>query len=143
MTFTWNTDRLCVVFEWWRINSTLSLILSLIAVVALVAGYEALREGIRQYEAWVNKRAETAPRKFYPHHSVPHLYPSPPYRCPPLSSTLENPKLRSSAPGESATVTESTPFLWAGQSRTSVTNRAHVIKAVLYGIQNFYAFMIM
>jgi copper transporter 1 len=66
MLFTWNTKDLCIVFKWWHIRSTFSLVASLIAVVALVAGYEALREGIRRYEAWVNKRADTAPRKFDP-----------------------------------------------------------------------------
>jgi copper transporter 1 len=66
MLFTWNTENLCIVFKWWHIRSTFGLIASLLAVVALVAGYEALREGIRQYEAWVNKRAETAPRKSCP-----------------------------------------------------------------------------
>ncbi len=37
----------------------------------------------------------------------------------------------------------STPMRWAGQARSHITERAHVIKAVLYGLQNFYAFMIM
>ncbi|KAJ9133354.1 hypothetical protein NKR19_g9076 [Coniochaeta hoffmannii] len=91
MLFTWNTENLCIVFKWWHIRSTFGLIASLVAVVALVAGYEALREGIRRYETWVNKRAETAPR----------------------------------------------------QSKVSVTSRAHIIKSILYGLQNFYAFMIM
>jgi solute carrier family 31 (copper transporter), member 1 len=42
-------------------------------------------------------------------------------------------------------VTETAPFLalGAGQNREQVSRRAHVTKAVLYGIQNFYAFMIM
>jgi len=66
MLFTWNTENLCIVFKWWHIRSTFGLIASLVAVVALVAGYEALREGIRRYETWVNKRAETAPRKSDP-----------------------------------------------------------------------------
>jgi copper transporter 1 len=41
--------------------------------------------------------------------------------------------------------TENTPFLAlrAGQSREQVSRRAHVVKAVLYGFQTFYAFMIM
>lgn len=64
MLFTWNTDNLCIVFRQWRIDSTFTLVVSLLAIVALAAGYEALREGIRQYEAWTNKRVETAPRKF-------------------------------------------------------------------------------
>ncbi|KXX82032.1 Copper transport protein CTR2 [Madurella mycetomatis] len=91
MLFTWSTDNLCIVFRQWQITSTMSLIISLIAIVAICAGYEAVREGIRQYEAAMSKRAETAPR----------------------------------------------------QTRDEVTRRAHVIKAVLYGVQNFYAFMIM
>lgn len=66
MLFTWNTENLCIVFRWWHIRSTFGLVASLLAVVALVAGYEALREGIRRYETWANKRAETAPRKFAP-----------------------------------------------------------------------------
>jgi hypothetical protein len=64
MLFTWDTKNLCVVFRWWHISSTLSLIVSLVAIVALVAGYEALREGIRRYETWVNKRSETVPSKW-------------------------------------------------------------------------------
>lgn len=63
MLFTWDTTNLCIVFKWWHIRSPLSLTLSLLAVVALVAGYEALRESIRRYEVWVIKRAETVPRK--------------------------------------------------------------------------------
>ncbi len=63
MLFTWNTKNLCIVFRQWHIQSTAGLIFSLLAVVALAAGYEALRDGIRRYEQWVNSRAETAPRK--------------------------------------------------------------------------------
>jgi len=103
MLFTWDTNNLCIVFRQWHIRSTAGLIFSLLAVVALGAGYEALREGIRRYERSVDKRAETAPRD----------------------------------PG-----TETAP-LWAGQNRAEVTRRAHIIKSLLYGIQNFYAFMIM
>lgn len=105
MLFTWNTENLCIVFRWWHIRSTFGLVASLLAVIALVAGYEALREGIRRYEAWANKRAETVP--------------------------------------QSESLTESTPLWRSGQTKVAITNRAHVIKSVLYGIQNFYAFMIM
>ncbi|CAK7274185.1 copper transpport protein [Sporothrix epigloea] len=89
MLFTWDTRNLCVVFRWWHIRSTPGLFLSLLAVVIFGAGYEALREGIRRYEAQSSSRA--APR----------------------------------------------------QAHAVVNKRAHLIKAVLYGIQNFYAFMIM
>lgn len=39
--------------------------------------------------------------------------------------------------------TETTPFLWTGQQQVEVSKRAHVIKAALYAVQNFYAFMLM
>jgi Ctr copper transporter family len=65
MLFTFSTENLCIVFRQWRITSPLSLLVSLIAIVALGAGYEALREGIRRYESAVAKRVETSPRKFY------------------------------------------------------------------------------
>lgn len=105
MLFTWSTRNLCIVFRWWHIGSTVSLVLSLLAIVVIGMGYEALREGIRRFEVMTSKRAESVP--------------------------------------PSETVTETTPFLWSGQNRVEVSRRAHVIKAVLYGIQNFYAFMIM
>jgi copper transporter 1 len=91
MLFTWDYKNVCVVFRQWQITSPTSLIFTLLAVVALTAGYEALREGIRRYETWTSKLVETAPR----------------------------------------------------QNRDEATKRAHVVKSVLYGIQNFYAFMIM
>ena len=42
-----------------------------------------------------------------------------------------------------ATDAETPPLRWAGQNRDALAKRAHLTKAVLYGIQNFYAFMIM
>ncbi|KAK2073284.1 hypothetical protein P8C59_007574 [Phyllachora maydis] len=91
MTFTWDTQNLCVVFRGWRITSTVSLVFSLVAIIAIVAGYEALREGIRRFEVAMKRRAETVPR----------------------------------------------------QKRNAAARRAHMTKSLLYGIQNFYAFMIM
>ncbi|KAL8304088.1 hypothetical protein RB601_007424 [Gaeumannomyces tritici] len=107
MLFTWDTTNLCIVFERWHIRSTAGLIFSLLAVVAIGAGYEALRESIRRYEHYLNKKNEAVPR------------------------------------ADDVAETESTPFLLAGQNKPKVTREAHVLKAVLYGIQNFYAFMIM
>ncbi|RKU42340.1 hypothetical protein DL546_005460 [Coniochaeta pulveracea] len=91
MLFTWNTKNLCIVFKWWHIRSTFALWVSLLAVVAIGMGYEALREGIRRYEVWAARRADAVPR----------------------------------------------------QNKSAITDRAHVIKSVLYAVQNFYAFMIM
>ncbi|PBP26472.1 CTR2 long splice variant [Diplocarpon rosae] len=40
-------------------------------------------------------------------------------------------------------VTESTPFLRTGRNQVEVSKRAHVVKALLYAVQTFYAFMLM
>ena len=50
MLFTWDTTDLCIIFRQWHIHSTLSLLLSLLAVAALTAGYELVRELSRRYE---------------------------------------------------------------------------------------------
>lgn len=102
MLFTWDTEDLCIVFRWWHIQSTAGLIFSLVAVVALGAGYEAIRSGSRRYESWAAKRQDEIPP-----------------------------------------ITESTPLWWTGRNQVEVTKRAHVIKAVIYAVQNFYAFMLM
>ncbi|KAM3086745.1 copper transpport protein [Clarireedia jacksonii] len=56
MLFTWDTTNLCVIFRWWHIRSTFTLILSLIAIVFLTAGYEAIRSVARRYESWVERQ---------------------------------------------------------------------------------------
>jgi len=91
MLFTWNTKNLCIIFRWWHIQTTPGLILSLLAVVALTALYEALRSASRRYENWVEKKTDEVPRR----------------------------------------------------NQVEVSKRAHVIKALLYAVQNFYAFMLM
>ncbi|KAL8862913.1 MAG: hypothetical protein Q9178_000855 [Gyalolechia marmorata] len=51
MLFTWDTTNLCIIFPQWRIYSTFSLLLSLLGVIILTAGYELVRELSRRYEA--------------------------------------------------------------------------------------------
>ena len=63
MLFTWSTKDLCIVFRGWHIDSTFTLIWSLLAIVALGAGYELLREITRQYEFKTAARLEAMPRK--------------------------------------------------------------------------------
>ncbi|KAL2756286.1 hypothetical protein ACRALDRAFT_1063728 [Sodiomyces alcalophilus JCM 7366] len=91
MLFTWDTNNLCIVFRQWHIRSTASLLFSLLLVVAITAGYEALRAASRRYETKVNNRVDSVPR----------------------------------------------------QQQIEVTKTAHITKAALYALQNFYAFMIM
>lgn len=63
MLFTWDTTNLCIVFKGWRINGFWSLIWSLLAVIALTAGYEAVREASRRYEARHAATLDNMPRK--------------------------------------------------------------------------------
>jgi copper transporter 1 len=64
MLFTWDTTNLCIVFPSWRVTGTFSLIWSLIAVVALTAGYEAIREASRRYEERLAENVKNATSKF-------------------------------------------------------------------------------
>jgi copper transporter 1 len=66
MLFTWKTENLCIVFESWRITSTFSLILSLLAIVALGVGYELVRNITCKYEERAAIRLENLPRKSSP-----------------------------------------------------------------------------
>lgn len=56
MLFTWSSENLCIVFRQWRVTGTLSLIMSLVAIVLLTAGYECVREIARRYEQSHNAR---------------------------------------------------------------------------------------
>lgn len=55
MLFTWDTTDLCIVFRSWHVSGTGSLIVALLGVVLLTAGYEAIREMSRRYEAHAQK----------------------------------------------------------------------------------------
>lgn len=66
MLFTWDTTNLCIVFRSWRVTGFWSLILSLLAVAALTAGYELVRELSRRYEERQAKGVEDMPRKLFP-----------------------------------------------------------------------------
>ncbi|KAI0863631.1 Ctr copper transporter family-domain-containing protein [Xylaria cubensis] len=128
MLFTWDTTNLCIVFRQWHVTGTASLIFSLLAIVAICAGYEALREGTRKYESWLSNK-ETAYKRYQDEATTHH----------------------DREQGQEQ-VAETTPFLGieriggggaGGPSESPVGERARIVKAVLYGVQNFYAFMIM
>jgi solute carrier family 31 (copper transporter), member 1 len=50
MLFTWSSKNLCIIFPQWRVTGTLSLLISLLAIVILTAGYEWVRDLSRRYE---------------------------------------------------------------------------------------------
>ena len=70
MLFTWDPTNLCIIFEWWHVTSVLSLLISLAAVAVLTAGYEAVREASRRYEASSAEYANSLPSKFRSFHSM-------------------------------------------------------------------------
>ncbi|KAL8682147.1 MAG: hypothetical protein Q9186_001768 [Xanthomendoza sp. 1 TL-2023] len=63
MLFTWDTTNLCIIFPQWRIYSTFSLFMSLIAVIILTAGYEFVRDMSRRYEASSAEQIKQTPSK--------------------------------------------------------------------------------
>lgn len=67
MLFTWDTTNLCIIFHWWRITNVLTLLISLVAVALLTAGYEAVREASRRYESssqeYANKLQSKSPSR--------------------------------------------------------------------------------
>jgi copper transporter 1 len=63
MLFNWETTNLCIIFHRWQIQSTTGLIVSLILIILITAGYEALREFCRLYEAWTTKNLDSVPSK--------------------------------------------------------------------------------
>ncbi|KAI1756987.1 Ctr copper transporter family-domain-containing protein [Xylaria castorea] len=130
MLFTWDTTNLCIVFRQWHVTGTASLIFSLLAIVAICAGYEALREGTRKYEQWLSNK-ETAYNRYQDN----------------AAAAAHHDREQGHEQ-----VAETTPFLGieriggggaSGPSESPVGERARIVKAVLYGVQNFYAFMIM
>ncbi|KAK6587290.1 hypothetical protein PZA11_000580 [Diplocarpon coronariae] len=118
MLFTWDTTNLCIVFRWWHIRTTGGLLFSLLAVVALTAAYEAIRSASRRYENLVARKTDAVPNEW---------------------EEMKAEMLRFCR----GAVTETTPFLWTGRNQVEVSKRAHVIKALLYAVQTFYAFMLM
>ncbi|KAL8734767.1 MAG: hypothetical protein Q9181_003052 [Wetmoreana brouardii] len=61
MLFTWDTTNLCIIFPQWHIHSTFSLLMSLVGVIVLTAGYEFVREMSRRYEASTAEYANKLP----------------------------------------------------------------------------------
>ncbi|KAK1823279.1 copper transpport protein [Friedmanniomyces endolithicus] len=119
MLFTWDTTNLCMVFRSWRITSTTSLIVSILGVMALTAGYEAVREASRRYEQRHAAVMENAP--------------------PCLGSCVLELIVVNEDGGD-----ERRSLLWAtGSSAQAEEQKGKVVKAALYGVQVFYSFFIM
>ncbi|KAI9802446.1 MAG: hypothetical protein M1825_002830 [Sarcosagium campestre] len=114
MLFTWNTENLCIVFSGWRITSTISLILSLVAIVLITATYELLRDYSRRYELRLAQRKDT------------------------LSGETLKPKRC-----EVDDRDESSSLLSPGTRVRGAREDGKLVKAALYAVQVFYSFFIM
>lgn len=128
MLFTWDTANLCVVFRSWRVTGTISLIFTILFVVALTAGYEAVREVSRRSDDRIARRIESILRNNL---SV---------RAPlPLHCMLA----RFGACADLCEAdTDRSSLLWT-ENVAHVEMKDRLIKAALYGIQVFYSFFIM
>lgn len=89
MLFTWDTTNLCIVFRQWHVRSFASLVFSLLAVVGLAMGYEALRSYSRHYEACHKDRIDVLPSESPPPRHVQQL---------PLPATRLHPRPHASHP---------------------------------------------
>jgi copper transporter 1 len=147
MLFTWDTTNLCIVFPSWRITGTLSLIVSLLAVVALTAGYEAIREISRRYEERLEKNVQEAPRKFPPFPSPQSGTVSAGFWCFGLYTFSKKPCLRQTFSMRSKDDVERNSLLnttsMAGNAVAAEEKKGKTVKAALYGVQVFYSFFIM
>jgi copper transporter 1 len=65
MLFNWDVENVCIVFEWWRIQTPFGLLLSCFIIAGIAAGYEFLRHISREYDneiAAANKKKDTSRR---------------------------------------------------------------------------------
>ncbi|MCJ1357996.1 MAG: hypothetical protein MMC33_007994 [Icmadophila ericetorum] len=131
MLFTWDTTNLCIVFRWWHISNTFTLLLSLLGVALLTAGYEGVREVARRYEASSAEYANRLPRK--------SLSSSRFSLCQP--SQDEWAKRCHSVDDDDEPSSPKWPF--AGKLMKQSEQKTKTIKATLYAIQVFYSFFIM
>lgn len=58
MVFTWDWQDMCVVFRWWHVQTFGGLLLSLIAIVALGAGYEYVKREAEKYDYKCRMRSQ-------------------------------------------------------------------------------------
>ncbi|KAK9451877.1 Ctr copper transporter family-domain-containing protein [Limtongia smithiae] len=57
MLFTWQTQDICIVFNWWHIYNRVTLAFSFLGIVGLAIVFEFIREFTRRYESYINSAA--------------------------------------------------------------------------------------
>jgi copper transporter 1 len=51
MLFNWDTKNVCIIFEWWKVNSAGMMVLAFFILMLLAIAYEELRYALRRYDA--------------------------------------------------------------------------------------------
>ncbi|PYH47954.1 low-affinity Cu transporter [Aspergillus saccharolyticus JOP 1030-1] len=127
MLFTWSTKNLCIVFPQWRVTGTLSLLISILLIVLLTAGYEGVRQLTRRFEVAHAKRLSA-----YTTAAVG-------------GSEIHDDSVPANDPPSLALpVPNAGSHLVVGRdSRRSVEQRGKITMAALYAVQVFYSFFIM
>ncbi|RJE19901.1 hypothetical protein PHISCL_07770 [Aspergillus sclerotialis] len=120
MLFRWSAKNLCIVFSSWRITGPFSLLLSLISIVIITAGYEGIRRVTRRYELIQAQRLGA-------------------YTAAPVTVDNEAPVPTT----DQHQVDASSPLLVGRDNRLAVQRRGRIIMAALYAVQVFYSFFIM
>ena len=135
MLFTWDTTNLCLVFKWWQIRGPFSLIVSLLAVVALGAGYELIRELSRRYDSQTDSIALGSRGMLFT------CLPSFASAAIMLYATVAEIIFFSS--DDISNDRSSLLHSEAGNNNGSNARNTRMIKALLYAVQVFYSFFIM
>lgn len=125
MLFTWDPTYLCIIFHWWHVRSTFTLLLSLVAVAFLTAGYELVREISRRYEASSSEYTNSLPSKCH------------------CSCVRHETKTRILEDGRDDDDQERSSLLWSGKDVGQREKKVRLVKAGLYAVQVFYSFFIM
>ncbi|THC97999.1 hypothetical protein EYZ11_002501 [Aspergillus tanneri] len=126
MLFTWSTQNLCIVFPRWRVTGVLSLLVSLVVIVLLTAGYEGVRQLTRRFEAAHAKRLSAFTSATTGGNDVADE--SAPTGLPAHQTHLPDSGL---------------PLLVGSDNRRKLEQRGKIIMATLYAVQVFYSFFIM
>ncbi|KAF9892871.1 hypothetical protein FE257_000460 [Aspergillus nanangensis] len=127
MLFTWSSKDLCIIFRQWHITGLFSLLVSLVVIVLLTAGYEGVRELTRRYAAAHVQRLSAFTSLGA------------------QDNDIADESLRAHIPdGQTQhTPDAGSPLLVGRDNRKRLEQRGKIVMAALYAVQVFYSFFIM
>lgn len=143
MLFTWSTQNLCIVSSSWQITGPFSLLVSLLLIVALAAGYEGVKAYTRHVErSYKPKNVSKVSSAHDPQlHQEQHQQPSSADRT--SAPLFASPDIDEEAPlrgtmSPRSVFTTQQPAILAKHRR-----QARLVLGALYAAQVFYSFFIM